>query len=186
MKRNGEPGRSHLIVVIALTLVAALAGTALAGGTATTSVSKKKVKKIANKQINKRAPGLSVANAENADEADNADTVDGHHAVCPDGTFLHAGACFETTARFPSSDWTGGALSCADSAGYLPSTTELMSIRNEPGVNLGGAGAGTWSDSRFQDDAVNRAVTVLDNGTVEVPTSVANFRQIRCAFKLVR
>jgi hypothetical protein len=186
MKRNGDPGRSQLIVAIALALVAAVAGTAVAGGTATTSVSKKKVKKIANKQITKRAGGLSVAKAKTADKAENADTVDGRHAVCPDGTFLHAGACFETEARFTSSDWTGGALACADADGYLPSTTELMSIRNEPGVNLGGTGAGTWSDSRFADGATNKAVTVLDNGTVEVPPSVASFRQIRCAFKLVR
>jgi hypothetical protein len=46
--------RSPAIVVVALALVAALAGTALAGGGATTSaITKSSVKKIANKQANK-------------------------------------------------------------------------------------------------------------------------------------
>ena len=46
--------RSPAIVVVALALVAGLAGTALAGGGATTSaITKATVKKIANKQANK-------------------------------------------------------------------------------------------------------------------------------------
>ena len=65
----GKKRTSPAIVVAALALVAALAGTALAGGDATTSaISKKKVKKIARKQavkqINALAPELSVANAD--------------------------------------------------------------------------------------------------------------------------
>jgi hypothetical protein len=67
MERRGrEAFRPSTIVVVALVLVAALAGTALAGSEATTSaLNKKKVKKIANKEIDKAAPGLSVDNAEN-------------------------------------------------------------------------------------------------------------------------
>jgi len=66
--RDGRP--SPAIVVAVLALVAALAGTALAGTDASTSaISKKKVKKIATKQINKLAPGLSVANADTAGNA---------------------------------------------------------------------------------------------------------------------
>jgi hypothetical protein len=60
------------IVVAALALVAA-AGTAVAGPNASTSaITKKKVKKIARKQINTLAPGLSVASAETAGVADRA------------------------------------------------------------------------------------------------------------------
>jgi hypothetical protein len=56
------------MVVAVMALVAALAGTAVAGPDASTSaLNKKKAKKIAKKQINKLAPGLSVANAENLD-----------------------------------------------------------------------------------------------------------------------
>jgi uncharacterized lipoprotein NlpE involved in copper resistance len=57
-----------------LALVAALAGTAVAGPDATTSaINKKKVKKIATKQIKNLAPSLSVAHAVSADTATNAD-----------------------------------------------------------------------------------------------------------------
>jgi len=72
--------RSPATVVAVLALVAALAGTALAGETATTSVSKKQTKKIAKKQAKKQiaalAPGLSVAHADTADSATSADTAD--------------------------------------------------------------------------------------------------------------
>jgi hypothetical protein len=73
--------RPHPAVVVGvLALVAALAGTAVAGPTANTSaVSKKKVKKIAKKQakkqIKKLAPGLSVAHAETADSAGTTDSA---------------------------------------------------------------------------------------------------------------
>jgi hypothetical protein len=71
---------SAAIVVGVLALVAALAGTALAGSDATTSApSKKKVKKIAKrqakKQIKKLAPGLSVAHAETANTANTANSA---------------------------------------------------------------------------------------------------------------
>jgi hypothetical protein len=71
---------SPAIIVSALALVAALAGTALGGPDASTSaVTKKKVKKIAKKQaikqINALAPGLSVASADTADTANRANTA---------------------------------------------------------------------------------------------------------------
>jgi len=73
--RTSRP--SPAIVIAALALVAALAGTALAGPDATTSeLTKSKVKKIATKQINKLAPGLSVAGAQTADHANSADSAD--------------------------------------------------------------------------------------------------------------
>jgi hypothetical protein len=51
-------------------------GAAQAGPTtAAGKLSKSKVKKIAIKQINKAAPGLSVASAQNADTAEHADTA---------------------------------------------------------------------------------------------------------------
>jgi hypothetical protein len=68
MRRIIRSRPSPTMLVAVLALVAALAGTAVAGPTATTSVSKKKVKKIAKKQaikqINELAPELSVANAD--------------------------------------------------------------------------------------------------------------------------
>jgi hypothetical protein len=66
---------SPAIVVAILALVAAVAGTAVAEVATTARLDKKEkkqVKKIAKKQINKLAPGLSVAHADTADTADNA------------------------------------------------------------------------------------------------------------------
>jgi hypothetical protein len=61
---------SPAIVVAVVALVAGLAGTAVADpGASTSAVTKKKVKKIANKQINKRLPW------ETGDLADNAVTT---------------------------------------------------------------------------------------------------------------
>ena len=64
--------QSPAIVVAVVALVAAVAGTAVAGpGASTSAVTKAKVKKIANKQINKRIPWKT------GDIADNAVTAGG-------------------------------------------------------------------------------------------------------------
>jgi hypothetical protein len=111
MRQISTSRPSPALLVAVLALVAALAGTAVAGHDASTSaLSKKKVKKIARKQaikqinalvpgladeqITSRAPGLSVAHAETAAQADaagNAATVDGQRvtkifAKLPPGT----------------------------------------------------------------------------------------------------
>lgn len=68
---------SPALVLAALALVFAMVGTAIAGPDAISNkVTKSKVKKIAKKQINKAAPGLSVASAKNADDADQLDGLD--------------------------------------------------------------------------------------------------------------
>ncbi len=65
MKALRRPSPATVISIVAL--IIALGGTAIAGGV----LNKKKVKKIsanvANGEITKRAPGLSVASAKNAD-----------------------------------------------------------------------------------------------------------------------
>jgi hypothetical protein len=74
---------SPTIVIAVLALVAALAGTAIARpGAKTSGLSQGNVKKIAKKQINKLAPGLSVAHAASADNANNAASAD--HAASAD------------------------------------------------------------------------------------------------------
>jgi hypothetical protein len=71
MNQPRKPSPAILVAVLAL--VAALAGTAVAGPDASTSaITKKKVASIATKQINKLAPGLSVAHADTASNATNA------------------------------------------------------------------------------------------------------------------
>jgi len=56
--RRITQGVSPALVVAVLALIAALAGTAIAGPTATTSISKKKTKKIALNQANKVVDGI--------------------------------------------------------------------------------------------------------------------------------
>jgi hypothetical protein len=67
MNRIIKSRNSPAIVIAIFALVAAVAGSAVAGQVATSSKSKKltvaKVKKIVNKQIEKQAPGLTVARA---------------------------------------------------------------------------------------------------------------------------
>lgn len=184
-----------------LALIVALGGTALAGPLATTSVLNKKEKKqtrnIARNEINAAAPNLSVrsatnaanaTNATNAQNATNAGQVDGHDAVCPAGTFLQNGVCFDSAVRFSMVGYISATQLCADAGGRLPSISELESIRAI--VNLGAAGNGHWADVAWEDDdgtvvtikgmAVSQAA-----GTIE-PEPVGNMNQARCAFNLVR
>jgi len=74
--RQSRPSPALLIAIVAL--IAALAGTAIAADPVanTSALTKKKVKKIVKKQINKLAPGLSVANADNATNAGNAQNAE--------------------------------------------------------------------------------------------------------------
>jgi hypothetical protein len=78
MRRHIDGWRpSPGLLVAVLALVAAVAGTAVAGPGATTSkLTKKKVVEIADQEINKLAPGLSVAHAGTANSAQNADLLD--------------------------------------------------------------------------------------------------------------
>src|SRR5262245_16882154 len=80
MHQHRMPSAAILVAVFAL--VAALTGTAVAGEEARTSaITKKKVKKITTKQINKLAPGLSVASADTANNADTATNAQNAAAV---------------------------------------------------------------------------------------------------------
>ncbi len=76
MQRLRHSRPSPGVVVAILALVAALAGTAVAQEATTSALTKKKVKKIVDKRINKLAPGLSVANADNATNAQNAENAE--------------------------------------------------------------------------------------------------------------
>lgn len=65
MSRISRPSPALIVAVVAL--VAALAGTAIADpGASTSKITKSKVKKIANKQINKRLPWKTNDIADNA------------------------------------------------------------------------------------------------------------------------
>jgi hypothetical protein len=75
MRRIMGSRPSPAIVVAILALVAGVTGVAIAQPVAKKPVTKKKAKKIADKEINKLAPGLSVANADTAGSAGSADSA---------------------------------------------------------------------------------------------------------------
>ena len=79
MKSSKGRRPSPAMIVAATALIIALAGTAMAAPTAIKSIlnkqEKKQVKNIAKNQVNKLAPGLSVASAKNADAAKRADAA---------------------------------------------------------------------------------------------------------------
>jgi hypothetical protein len=67
---------SPALIVAILALVAAVAGTAVAGpGAVSSKITKKKVTKIADKEINQLASGLNVNSAKTADSAKSAANV---------------------------------------------------------------------------------------------------------------
>jgi hypothetical protein len=108
--KGRKPSPAMVISIVAL--VFAVAGTSLAG-VATISVLSKKEKKqtrnIAKDEINKAAPGLSVASATNAQNAANADALGGAAA----GNFAaHINARWDTVAGSPADEPFGtfGAL----------------------------------------------------------------------------
>ncbi len=64
MRRLTHSLPSPVLIVAILALVAGVTGAAVASPVANKAVTKKKVKKIADKEIKKKAPGLSVASAD--------------------------------------------------------------------------------------------------------------------------
>ena len=113
------------MVVAMVALIAALGGTAIAGG----ALNKKKAKKIANSQITKRAPGLSVASAKSATSAGTAGNVNGvvvTHFFAQDSP----GVGFHTIA-------TVGGLTIQASCLGSPTAPALQATLNETSNNFG-------------------------------------------------
>jgi len=157
MRRIMDRAPSPAIAVAVLALVAAVAGTAVAGEPASTSkLTTKKVKKIAKKQakkqITKLAPGLSVASAAQVDtlqvDPENVPAAASLGAA-PEitlltyGPFTVYGKCFDDGAAQ------------IDGEVYIKTTT---------------AGAVLDSD----DDFLNGSSGYLDPGTLEIDREIEN------------
>lgn len=72
---GGKRAPSPAMIVAAIAVILAMAGTAIAGPDALSKITNAKVKSIATKQINKAAPNLNVNSAKTADTAKVADTA---------------------------------------------------------------------------------------------------------------
>lgn len=153
MFRRVKPANAALAISI-LALIAAVVVPAVAE-VATTSLSKKEkrlIRKIArlqaNRQITRRAPRLSVKQAQaalnadaassavNSQNATNADKVDGLDVGCPSATVLVAGLCFEATRRAAATSYQAARSDCADEGRYLATADQLTAL----GLVQGGSG----------------------------------------------
>jgi hypothetical protein len=169
--RASRPSPAILVAVVAL--VAAVAGTAIADPVASTSaINKKKVKKIATKQINKLAPSLSVAEAETANTANNANTLDGlesgafYQGNCPTGNRFVAGWCIES-ANLAAATASTASDDCIDEGKSLPSIELLLELRSFLGITLDASGE--WTNERSRDAAnVPTQTTVQDDGNLSI------------------
>jgi hypothetical protein len=155
---------SPAMVVAIVALIAALGGTAIAGG----FITKKKAKKIAANQVNKLAPGLSVKHADtsgSADSAKHADSATAADSAKKADNLLAAKVSSTGTLQFASEDGisvqphTGGSAvygvlfprdisNCAITTGAQAGGREIAAFQsasnNRVGVltfNSAGAGA---------------------------------------------
>jgi hypothetical protein len=113
MRRFPTTRPSPALIVAMIALVLALAGTALAGGTAA-KITKSKVKTIAAKQINKLAPGLEVNSAKTATTADSAKTA--------------------TTAGIASNILSANVLASGATLGSIPAGVTSSKVTGNPGT----------------------------------------------------
>jgi hypothetical protein len=126
MERTAASRPSPAIIVAVLALVAALAGTAVAERATTSAkpVTKKKAKKITRKQINRLAPGLSVASADTATNAENADALGGQGPAA----FRTASAADERGNTVPLTDQFSTVLSTTITIPSAKTITAVASI----------------------------------------------------------
>jgi hypothetical protein len=150
-------------VISIIALVFSIAGAAMAG-VATVSVLSKKEKKqtrrIAEAEIGKAAPGLSVKHAGSADSAGTvadgsvtrAKLAPGVLASCPSGMTLVGAAhdlCIDSTDRATNKNWFDAAAVCRQAGYRLPSVGEALEAANV--LNAAGAAQVFWTDGIFTD-----------------------------------
>ncbi len=118
----------------------------------------------------------------------NAEAVGGHAAVCPAGTTLIRGTCFDSAAGPVVGSVGEAADACAAKGGYLPTPLQLYAVRGV--LNLG---TGVGSDKQFTDSYYYNAATGSDPSTVTVDGTGAIVQQAAnnpahytCAYSLVR
>jgi len=151
---------SPAILVAVLALVAALAGTAVAGpGASTSAISKKKVK---------LAPGLSVAHADTADRADTAGSADtAANADAVGGQALaNIAVARSVNPGGPACDPTSSTLvNCATVNMTLPHEGRVLLI--------GTAGQVAFNNAQTAGDCLFRVDGVNSGGSVHVGNQYA-------------
>jgi hypothetical protein len=88
----------------------------------------------------------TVPAAQSAATAHEANTLDGKPAACPPNTLLVRGLCFDTTPSGPVTLPFAAADACREKGGFLPTPSELLSVRS-----LIDLGDGNGTHSEFTD-----------------------------------
>jgi len=161
-----EKGRlSPSLVISILALVVAVGGGSYA--VALSKKDKKVIKKVANGQINKRAPGLSVAQASTAQSASNSALLGGipssgyTHSDCNSTTGQAKGiAQILARASFPSSFTNVAGYNCSGQAVQAKRINtgwyEVRWLGNPSNIALGTSAAGAGGISFDENVAVLR------------------------------
>jgi hypothetical protein len=136
--------------------------------------------------INLAALG-TVPEATSAAHATSADNVGGHAAVCPGGTTLIRGVCFDSASSGPVSSVTAAADACAAKGGWLPSPLELYATRSVLNLGSGFGDDHTYTDAMYGAPGEGKYTTIVVDGTGAISESelTAPGRYI-CAYSLVR
>ena len=138
---------SPATVISIIALIFAVAGTAIAS-VATVSVLSKKEKKqtrrVADAEIKKLGPGLSVKSAATAGDASQLGGAPPSRYLdaCPAGMTLVGSArdlCVDSADRATSQDWSGSAGVCRQAGLRLPNIGEVLEAGNTIVASVGGS-----------------------------------------------
>jgi hypothetical protein len=102
---------------------------------------------------------------------------------CPSGTTFIDGRCWDQAARGPADQISPAADDCSSRGGRLPSVLELRTIRDEPGIDLGGVVA----EAHYADDWTDGGeINVIgDAGGINQVSTIEN-HPYRCVYERVR
>ncbi len=155
MFRLSRPSPAMIVAVVAL--VFAMGGTALAV-VGLNGKQRRQVLQLANRQINKRAPRLSVANAKNANHANNADNAN---------TVANAAISSFTIGRSAtgSCDPTGtGFVDCGTVSLDLPRSGRVLIVATA-GFDGANSATGYRGDCRLTADGTVVGAQVANGST---------------------
>jgi hypothetical protein len=200
------------MVVAIIALLAALSGSAYALSINTVGPRQIKSKAVTSAKLADEAvTGAKVANhsltgadielsalgtvpdATHVDNAGNAATVDGHPAVCPGGTTLIRGVCFDSVASGPVTGVQTAAEECANRGGYLPTPEKLLRTRAVLELGDGNGTHAEFTDSYYANTSGGEYATSVVSEAGEKSVLAENEKHERvgtfqfiCSYPLVR
>jgi hypothetical protein len=168
-KTSRRPSAGIIIAVVALVL--GITGSAVAGSGV---LDKGQVKKVSNKQITKRAPGLAVASAKAADSAKDAAKLggvaaDGYVRACDAGAIK--ASVVMPTAQLPANQnyVSVPGFNCAGGEVQVRRTgstgTYFVRFVGNPGTGSGVVSASSES-AALQGNAIAATVERVNDGTI--------------------